>query len=106
MFYHDHALGITRLNVYDGLAGFYLLKDDNEEQLIRKGIVPEEPYDIGLFIQDRMFKADGQIHLLADPEAAFDYPHGYTAVGLFFPSTRNVVGVASNKSAEGAIKRN
>lgn len=27
LWYHDHALGITRLNVYAGLAGFYLLRD-------------------------------------------------------------------------------
>ena len=27
LWYHDHALGITRLNVYAGLAGFYLIRD-------------------------------------------------------------------------------
>jgi hypothetical protein len=27
LWYHDHVLGITRLNVYAGLAGFYLLRD-------------------------------------------------------------------------------
>ena len=27
LWYHDHALGIRRLNVYAGLAGFYLLRD-------------------------------------------------------------------------------
>src|SRR5688500_7478632 len=27
LWYHDHAMGITRLNVYAGLAGFYLLRD-------------------------------------------------------------------------------
>ena len=35
LWYHDHTLGITRLNVYAGLAGFYLLRDDNEENLVR-----------------------------------------------------------------------
>jgi spore coat protein A len=30
LWYHDHALGITRLNVYAGLAGFYLLQDPHE----------------------------------------------------------------------------
>ncbi len=34
LWYHDHSLGITRLNVYGGLAGFYLLRDDNEQGLI------------------------------------------------------------------------
>ncbi|MFA9270108.1 MAG: multicopper oxidase domain-containing protein [Baekduiaceae bacterium] len=28
LWYHDHAMGITRLNVYAGLAGHYLLRDD------------------------------------------------------------------------------
>ena len=27
IWYHDHALGITRLNVYAGLAGFYIIRD-------------------------------------------------------------------------------
>ena len=33
LWYHDHALGITRLNVYAGMAGFYLLRDDFEDAL-------------------------------------------------------------------------
>jgi spore coat protein A len=28
LWYHDHALGITRLNVYSGLAGFYIIRDN------------------------------------------------------------------------------
>ena len=34
MFYHDHALGITRLNVYAGVAAGYLIIDPYEEDLI------------------------------------------------------------------------
>ena len=34
MFYHDHALGITRLNVYAGEAAGYLIVDPYEEDLI------------------------------------------------------------------------
>ena len=34
MFYHDHALGITRLNVYAGVAAGYLLTDSTETSLI------------------------------------------------------------------------
>ncbi len=34
MFYHDHAYGITRLNVYDGMAAGYLLVDQYEEDMI------------------------------------------------------------------------
>lgn len=33
MFYHDHAYGITRLNVYDGMAAGYVLLDPTEQDL-------------------------------------------------------------------------
>ena len=36
MFYHDHAWGITRLNVYAGEAAGYLITDDTEKALIRQ----------------------------------------------------------------------
>ena len=62
IWYHDHALGITRLNVYAGLAGYYLVTDANETQLQAAGKLPAAPYDLGLAIQDKMFKANGQLH--------------------------------------------
>lgn len=34
MFYHDHAWGITRLNVYAGEAAGYLITDDTETKLL------------------------------------------------------------------------
>ncbi len=61
IWYHDHALGITRLNVYAGLAGYYLLTDNNEINLQNTGKLPAAPYDLGLAIQDRMFTKDGQL---------------------------------------------
>ena len=33
LWYHDHALGITRLNVYAGLAGMYIIRDEQEDAL-------------------------------------------------------------------------
>lgn len=57
LWYHDHALGVTRLNVHAGLAGFYLLRDAWEDDL---GL-PSGPYEIPLMIQDRMFFADGSL---------------------------------------------
>lgn len=33
LWYNDHAIGITRLNVYAGLAGMYLIRDDHEKML-------------------------------------------------------------------------
>ena len=62
IWYHDHALGMTRLNVYAGLAGYYLITDQNEMNLQSSGKLPAAPYDLGLAIQDRMFTADGQLY--------------------------------------------
>ncbi|GAA4430126.1 outer spore coat copper-dependent laccase CotA [Pontibacter saemangeumensis] len=68
LWYHDHALGITRLNVYAGLAGFYLLTDGFENGLRKSKKLPDPLYDIGLAIQDRMFTTDGQLFYPSDPE--------------------------------------
>lgn len=57
LWYHDHALGITRLNVMMGLAGFYLIRDPVEEALR----LPSGLHEVPLAIQDRTFRADGSI---------------------------------------------
>jgi spore coat protein A len=64
LWYHDHALGITRLNVYAGLAGFYLLRDANEASLN----LPQFPYEVPIVIQDRMFTAAGELFMPSEPE--------------------------------------
>jgi FtsP/CotA-like multicopper oxidase with cupredoxin domain len=53
MFYHDHAWGITRLNVYAGGAAGYLLRDATENNLISTGVIPSD--EIPLIIQDKTF---------------------------------------------------
>ena len=40
MFYHDHAYGITRLNVYAGEAAGYLIVDPQEESMMAAGTIP------------------------------------------------------------------
>lgn len=57
LWYHDHAMGITAINVYAGLAGFYLIHDEYEQSLN----LPKDPYDIPLLIQDRSFNEDGSL---------------------------------------------
>jgi spore coat protein A len=57
LWYHDHAIGITRLNVYAGLAGFYLIRDEQEGALN----LPSGAYEIPLMLQDRLFHADGSL---------------------------------------------
>jgi spore coat protein A len=60
LWFHDHGLGATRLNVFAGLAAGYILYDefdtggpDNANGL------PSGPYEIPLVVQDRQFNADG-----------------------------------------------
>jgi spore coat protein A len=55
IWFHDHALGITRLNVYMGLAGLYYIRDDVEDALD----LPQGEYEIPLVLQDRRFNPDG-----------------------------------------------
>ena len=54
MWYHDHAIGITRLNAYAGLASAYVLRDLAEATLIASGAIPSN--EIPLVIQDKIFK--------------------------------------------------
>uniref|UniRef100_A0A7S3L011 Plastocyanin-like domain-containing protein n=1 Tax=Amphora coffeiformis TaxID=265554 RepID=A0A7S3L011_9STRA len=62
LWYHDHALGITRLNVYSGMAGFYILRDEQDTGKVGNPLgLPAYPYEIPLAIQDRMFKENGEL---------------------------------------------
>ncbi len=72
LWYHDHALGMTRLNVMSGLAGFYLLKDSPATTTITtpnannfdQYLTQHFPYgisEIPLAIQDRSFYATGDL---------------------------------------------
>ncbi len=64
IWYHDHSLGLTRLNVYAGLAGSYMIEDANRLDLVAKGILPSTfgTYDTPLMIADRSFTAEGQLY--------------------------------------------
>jgi spore coat protein A, manganese oxidase len=58
LWYHDHAMDHTGRNIYMGLAGLYLIEDDEERAL---GL-PDGDYDVPLLIQDRLFASDGSFH--------------------------------------------
>lgn len=63
LWYHDHTLGITRLNMIMGLAGAYLIRDEVEDSLN----IPKGQFEIPLLIQDRLFNADGSfLYPIAD----------------------------------------
>ena len=55
MFYHDHAFGLTRLNVYGGEAAGYVLRDAKEAALTAAGQPLANVPEIPLVIQDRTF---------------------------------------------------
>lgn len=78
LWFHDHVLGATRLNVYAGMAGFYFLKDNSQDALQLPGWSGDNrvqevdrvtgtpsgsPYkpEIEVVIQDRMFDTEGQL---------------------------------------------
>jgi spore coat protein A, manganese oxidase len=66
LWYHDHAMGINRLNMYAGLFGLYVIRDAREQAL---GL-PSGKYEIPLVLFDRDARADGQLSypVSADPE--------------------------------------
>ncbi|OPY30998.1 MAG: multicopper oxidase [Methanomassiliicoccales archaeon PtaU1.Bin124] len=63
LWFHDHAMGLTRSNVYSGLAGFYLLRDSADQIA---PLLPSGKYDVPLAIQDRMFYTDGSLMFPSD----------------------------------------
>ncbi len=82
LWYHDHTMDVTRLNVYAGLFGLYLLRHPDEALLL-----PSGAQEIPLVLQDKSFSADGsQLHYeqgvdssdpanpVATPEFIGDYP--------------------------------
>ena len=86
LWFHDHALGVTRLNVYAGLAGFYFLRDAEEPTLrlpgwpgdgrVQEFDLAGAPHgaaylpEIEVAIQDRMFDQNGQLYMPAGAPAA------------------------------------
>jgi o-aminophenol oxidase len=52
LWYHDHVMGVTRFNVYAGLAGLWIVRDEREQELE----LPEgPPYELPLLLTDRNF---------------------------------------------------
>ena len=58
LWYHDHALGINRLNIFAGLLGVYLVRDEFEDSLN----LPRGKYEIPLVLYDRIFDLESQLN--------------------------------------------
>jgi spore coat protein A len=79
LWYHDHALGITRLNVYAGLSGFYFLRDAHELAMN----LPSGDYEIPMVIHDRSLDDGGQLTYLPSWEDGTLAPAGVWAPEFF-----------------------
>jgi len=64
LWYHDHALGINRLNVYAGLLGAFFIRDGLEDALN----LPKGQHEIPLMLFDRLFTRDGQLFYPTSPD--------------------------------------
>ena len=92
LWYHDHAMGITRLNVMSGLAGFYLLRSTDDQVA---GLLPKGEFEIPLAIQDRNFLSDGSLYFPSEGSDKTVHPYwnptfvGNTIMvnGLLWPNT-------------------
>jgi spore coat protein A len=58
LWYHDHAMGINRLNVCAGMLGLYTIRDSFEDGLN----LPRGEFEIPLVLTDRLIRADGQLY--------------------------------------------
>ncbi|HEX3746028.1 MAG TPA: multicopper oxidase [Bryobacteraceae bacterium] len=66
LWYHDHTMGINRLNTYAGMFGLFIVRDAVEDALD----LPKGPYEIPLAICDRLLRQDGALDypVSGDPE--------------------------------------
>jgi FtsP/CotA-like multicopper oxidase with cupredoxin domain len=63
MVYHDHAMGLTRLNVWAGMIGTYIIQDIKKEKELNMNV----ECDIPIMIQDKLIEQDGSISYAESP---------------------------------------
>jgi spore coat protein A len=88
LWYHDHVMGVTRFNVYAGLAGLWIVRDERERELE----LPEgPPYEVPLLLADRNFDVDDDGRLTGvllhktDPEVMECFGPFTTVNGAVWP---------------------
>ncbi|HEX3820397.1 MAG TPA: multicopper oxidase domain-containing protein [Candidatus Sulfotelmatobacter sp.] len=64
LWYHDHALGINRLNVFAGLLGAFFVRDEFEDSL---GL-PRDKFEVPLVIYDRVLDLESQLNYPVSPD--------------------------------------
>ncbi len=91
IWYHDHALGMTRLNVYAGPAGFFIVRGGPSDIVLdsrfgTNAVLPGPApalgdlpgtnyYEVPIAIQDRAFNSDGSL-FYPDTREFFDEFYG------------------------------
>jgi spore coat protein A len=78
LWYHDHAMGLNRLNTYAGLFGMYLIRDQVEDALH----LPSGKYEVPLIFYDRNFTTDGQLFYADSGDPEHPWIPEFTADGL------------------------
>jgi spore coat protein A len=87
LWFHDHGMGTTRLNVFAGLAAAYIIRDEFDTGLEPNPIgIPGGQYEVPLVVQDRRFRPDGTFLY---PSSGID---GATWIGEYFGDTMLVNG--------------
>jgi o-aminophenol oxidase len=88
LWYHDHVMGITKFDVYAGLAGLWIVRDEREREL---GLPEGLPFEVPLLIQDRNFDTDEQGRLTGrlvhktDPDVMEAFPPFTVVNGKVWP---------------------
>ncbi|APF28797.1 multicopper oxidase family protein [Clostridium sporogenes] len=75
LWYHDHALGVTRLNVVMGLAGFYILRDPANPLDYPGPLITSAKYEVPIAIQDRSFNEDGSLNFPSEGDNPTIHPY-------------------------------
>ena len=88
LWYHDHVMGVTKLDVYAGLAGLWIVRDEREREL---GLPEGPPFEVPLLVQDRNFDLDpdgrlsGRLVHKTDPEVMEAFPPFTVVNGRVWP---------------------
>ncbi len=62
LWYHDHTMGMTRLNNYAGLVGMYTVTDETEQSLIAAHRLPPAARTLLLAVADKLFTSEGELY--------------------------------------------
>lgn len=88
LWYHDHVMGITKYDIYSGLAGLWIVRDERERE---RGLPEGPPFELPLLIQDRNFDVDEQGRLTGrllhktDPDVMEAFPPFTVVNGRVWP---------------------